>query len=159
MAGAGAGNAARVVSVKHPDQQSHRHQACHAQASPSGVRRMDNRQAATRTTIPGRANRWWAPAGTSESGAKEANRPQATSRSRRKISGHQTRPARSEVAAAASIGEGTYIDFRTHVKQQLPLERVLVHLGLSAAVAAQLSATPLRHSYSTAGMGGAAISA
>ena len=35
-----------------------------------------------------------------------------------------------KVAAAATVGEGTYIDFG-HVKQQLPLERVLAHLGLT----------------------------
>jgi transposase len=34
------------------------------------------------------------------------------------------------VAAAATVGEGTFIDFG-HVKQQLPLERVLAHLGLA----------------------------
>jgi transposase len=35
-----------------------------------------------------------------------------------------------KVAAAAVVGEGTYIDF-AHVKRQLPMERVLAHLGLA----------------------------
>jgi transposase len=35
------------------------------------------------------------------------------------------------VAAAAAVGEGTYVDF-AHLKQQLPLARVLDQLGLSA---------------------------
>jgi hypothetical protein len=35
-----------------------------------------------------------------------------------------------KVAQAAAVGEGTYIDF-SHVKQQLPMERVLGHLGLA----------------------------
>jgi hypothetical protein len=35
-----------------------------------------------------------------------------------------------KVVATASVGEGTYIDF-THLKGQLPLERVLAHLGLT----------------------------
>jgi transposase len=35
-----------------------------------------------------------------------------------------------KVAGAATVGEGTYIDFG-HVRQQLPLERVLAHLGLT----------------------------
>src|SRR5262249_56395615 len=34
-----------------------------------------------------------------------------------------------KVAQAGPQGEGTYIDF-AHVKRQLPLERVLAHLGL-----------------------------
>jgi hypothetical protein len=35
-----------------------------------------------------------------------------------------------KVAAAAAVGEGTYIDFG-HIKQQLSMQRVLSHLGLA----------------------------
>ena len=36
----------------------------------------------------------------------------------------------AKVAQTAAVGEGTYLDFG-HIKQQLPLERVLGHLGLA----------------------------
>jgi len=71
-----------------------------------------------------------APAGTSESGAKGSEQAAGHKPESKPAEEVVTATCTVKVAAAASIGEGTYIDFG-HVKQQLPLERVLVHLGLA----------------------------
>ncbi len=69
-------------------------------------------------------------AGTSQGSDKESN--QAAGHKPESVPAEEvvTAACADKVAQAAPVGEGTYIDFG-HIRAQLPLERVLGHLGLA----------------------------
>ena len=79
---------------------------------------------------------WEGPAGGGEEKAGQAG---GGAEQQSQAAGHkpESKPAEevvtaacaARVAEAAALGEGTFVDF-AHVKEQLPLERVLGHLGL-----------------------------
>jgi transposase len=83
---------------------------------------------------------WEAPTGQAQGATAEAAELGAAP-SKDQAAGHkpEAKPAEEVVTAACGatvavggvVGEGAYLDF-AHLKSQLPLERVLAHLGLSA---------------------------